>query len=120
MKKDEEVRVEVFFYGLFMDESLLREKGLNPAGRRPASVENFRLVIGERATLVPSAGGEAHGVLYSLTHGEVDALYTEDSVSAYRPEAVCAQLADGTIVPALCFNLPSPPAPGESNPAYAS
>ncbi|MDT5269344.1 MAG: hypothetical protein QOH49_1530 [Acidobacteriota bacterium] len=113
-------RIDVFFYGMFMDESLLREKGLSPEGRRPACVENFRLVIGERATLVPSAGGEAHGVLFSLTPGEVDALYSEESVSAYRPEAVCAQMADGTVVPALCFNLPAPPATEERNPLYAS
>ena len=90
MEKDEEGRVEVFFYGLFMDEAALRERGLRPSGRRAASVEDFRLVIGERATLVPCAGAEAHGVLFSLTPGEVDALYSEASVSAYRPEAVCA------------------------------
>lgn len=113
-------RIDVFFYGLFMDESLLREKGLSPEGRRAACVENFRLVIGERATLVPSAGGEAHGLLFSLTLGEVDELYSEDSVSAYRPEAVCAQLADGSVVPALCFNLPAPPDARERNPLYAS
>ena len=112
--------MEVFFYGLFMDESLLREKGLKPEGRRLASVENFRLVIGERATLAPCDGGEVHGLLFSLTRREVDALYTEASVSAYRPEAVCAQLCDGTYVPALCFNLPAPPAPAERNPQYAS
>ena len=116
----QEGRVEVFFYGLFMDEAVLREKGLSPEGRRAAWVENFRLVIGERATLVPREGGEAHGVLFSLTHGEVDALYSEESVSAYRPEAVCAQLADGSVVPALCFNLPAPPAAEEHNPLYAS
>ncbi len=120
LKEDEVGRVAVFFYGLFMDESLLREKGLCPEGRRPACVENFRLVIGGRATLMPSAGGEVHGVLFSLTHGEVDALYSEETVSAYRPEAVCAQLADGTVVSALCFNLPAPPAEEESNPLYAS
>jgi hypothetical protein len=120
MKEDEERRVAVFFYGLFMDESLLREKGLSPEGRGPARVENFRLLIGERATLAPQEGGEVHGVLFSLTRGEVDALYSEESVSAYRPEAVCAQLADGTAVPALCFNLPAPPAEGERNPLYAS
>ena len=113
-------RVDVFFYGLFMDEAVLREKGLSPLGRRVARVENFRLVIGARATLVPSAGGAAHGVLFSLTPGEVDALYSEESVSAYRPEAVCAQLADGSVVPALCFNLPAPPAAAERNPPYAS
>lgn len=118
---DETVRrIEVFFYGLFMDEALLREKGLSPQGRRRAYVEEFRLVIGERATLVPSAGGEVHGIIFSLKSSEVDALYSEDSVSAYRPEAVCAQTADGSIVPALCFNLPAPPAHSERNPRYAS
>ena len=120
MKRDEEGRVAVFFYGLFMDEGLLREKGLSPRGRRAARVENFRLVIGERATLVPDEGREAHGLLFSLKPAEVDALYSEPSVSAYRPEAVCAQLPDGTFVPALCFNLPAPPAPDERNPQYAS
>lgn len=120
MHEAREGKVEVFFYGLFMDEAVLREKGLSPAGRRAACVENFRLVIGARATLVPSAGGEVHGVLFSLTHGEVNALYSEASVSAYRPEAVGAQLADGSIVPALCFNLSAPPASGERNPQYAS
>lgn len=112
--------IDVFFYGLFMDEAVLREKGLSPERRRVACVENFRLLVGERATLVPREGCEAHGVLFSLTHEEVDALYTEDSVSAYRPEAVCAQLPDGALVPALCFNLPAPPAPAERNPNYAA
>jgi hypothetical protein len=120
MKGDEGERVEVFFYGLFMDEGLLREKGLSPLGRRLASVENFRLAVGERATLVPSAGAAAHGVLFSLTRAELDALYSEPSVSAYRPEAVCARLTDGTRVQALCFNLNAPPAQGEHNPSYAA
>ena len=87
---------------------------------RLARVENFRLVVGGRATLVPREGGEVYGVLFSLTPDEVDALYSEESVSAYRPEAVSAQAADGTVVPALCFNLPAPPAPGERNPQYAA
>lgn len=113
-------RIEVFFYGLFMDETLLREKGVSPEGRRRSRVENFRLVVGRRATLVPCEGGEVHGLVFSLTHAEVDALYSEASVGAYRPEAVCARLSDGTRVPALCFNLPAPPAQGEHDPLYAS
>jgi hypothetical protein len=113
-------RIDLFFYGLFMDDALLRGKGLNPLNRRTASVENFSLVIGERATLVPSAGGRAYGVLFSLTHNEVDALYNEASVSLYRPEAVAARLADASVIPALCFNLPVPPSPSESNPQYAA
>ena len=47
-------RVEVFFYGLFMDEELLRSKGIAPENRQLASVDNFRLIIGNRETLVPS------------------------------------------------------------------
>lgn len=113
-------RIDVFFYGLFMDDGLLREKGMNPLNRRKALVENFSLLIGARATLVPRAGQTVHGVLFSLTHAEVDALYAEASVSVYRPEAVSAQLTDGSIIPALCFNLPAPPAATERNPQYAA
>jgi hypothetical protein len=120
MTEAEVRRIDLFFYGLFMDEALLREKGLNPMNRRMASVENFSLVIGERATLVPHPDRTVHGVLFSLTHAEVDALYSESSVSAYRPEAVSAQLEDGRIIPALCFNLPVPPMTDERNPQYAS
>jgi hypothetical protein len=120
MTEAEARRIDLFFYGLFMDEALLREKGVNPANRRMAVVENFSLVIGERATLVPCAGAAVHGVLFSLTHAEVAALYSEASVSVYRPEAVAARLADGSGVPALCFNLPAPPSSDERNPQYAS
>jgi Gamma-glutamyl cyclotransferase, AIG2-like len=118
---DENVRrIDVFFYGLFMDDVLLREKGVNPVNRRIANVENFALVIGERATLVPYPGRTVYGVLFSLTHSEVDALYSEASVSIYRPEAMSAHLADGSVIPALCFNLPVAPSQEDRNPQYAS
>lgn len=113
-------RLDVFFYGLFMDETLLRAKGIEPQQRRLATLENFRLVIGERATLIPSAGQIVHGVIFSLTQAELDLLYAEASVSVYRPEAVNARVANGEILPALCFNLPAPPAATEGNPKYAA
>ena len=120
MTEELEGRLDVFFYGLFMDEALLRGRGLDPLDRRVASVENFRLAIGERATLLPCAGSDAYGVLFSLTREEVDALYSEDSVKAYRPEPVRARTAEGAVVHALCFNLPAPPEAEERNPQYAS
>ena len=113
-------RIDLFFYGLFMDDALLREKGMNPVNRRMAFVENFCLVIGARATLIPCPSRTVHGVLFSLTHAEVDTLYGEASVSMYRPEAVSAHLADGSVIPALCFNLPVPPSADERNPQYVS
>jgi gamma-glutamyl AIG2-like cyclotransferase len=112
--------VAVFFYGLFMDDALLRQKGVTPRDGRPASVDGFSLVIGARATLVPMAHRTVYGIVYSLTHAEIDALYSEASLTAYRPEAVLARVDDGSIVPALCFNLPSPPSPDERNADYAA
>jgi hypothetical protein len=120
MAEEHAGRVEVFFYGLFMDEALLRAKGLNPLNRRVASVEDFQLVIGERATLVRREGATVYGVVYTLTRGEVEALYSDESVSAYRPEVVTARLADGRDARVLCFNLPAPPSSEERNTLYAS
>lgn len=111
-------RVDVFFYGLFMDADLLREKGVRPENRRVASVTDFRLVIGNRATLTPSSGTTVYGVLFSLTHREIDLLYSDPSVSGYRPEAVLAVTNTETVA-ALCFNLPTPPSTHERNSAYA-
>jgi Gamma-glutamyl cyclotransferase, AIG2-like len=113
-------RVNVFFYGLFMDAELLRSKGVHPTNPRAACVPGFALRIGQRATLMPSAESSAYGVLMELSHAEVEKLYSEPSVSAYRPEAVMVQLADGSYIPALCFNLVVPPAPEEANSEYAA
>lgn len=103
-----------------MDTELLRTKGANPASVRKASVENFALRIGERATLTPSPKRRVHGVLMGLTHDEIDRLYSEASVSVYRPEAIIAILEDNSRVPALCYNIPTLPTPQHANPEYAS
>ena len=112
--------MDVFFYGLFMDEALLKEKGANPQNRRLAAVENFKLMIGKRATLVPASGETVHGLVFSLTQAEIDSLYADPSVSEYRPEPVVARLQNGEAIPALCFNLPEPPSSSERNPQYAA
>lgn len=112
--------VDAFFYGLFMDENLLRERGLHPSAVRQGHVRGFGLRIGNRATLVPSAEEQVYGIVMSLPMDELSALYAEPSVAAYRPEAVLVQLDDGPAVPALCYNLPTPPEPDERNPDYAA
>ena len=112
--------VSVFFYGLFMDAESLRAKGAEPTGVRAASVPGFALRIGRRATLVPAAGERAHGVVMDLTHDDIDRLYADPSVQAYRPEAVLVELVDGTRIPALCYNLVVPPGADEANPEYAA
>ena len=112
-------RIDVFFYGLFMDAALLRTKGVYPTDIRPASLKDFALRIGARATLVRKRGACAYGMLMELTYAEIGHLYSEKSVSAYRPEAVCAEAVDGSRVAALCFTLPEPDRK-EANPEYTS
>ena len=113
-------RLDVFFYGLFMDEQLLRAKGIHPADARIASVPGFVLRIGARATLVPAPGAEVHGVLMKLSHADLETLYGDASVQAYRPEAVLAMERNGAAVAALCYTLPDAPSPDEHNADYAS
>jgi Gamma-glutamyl cyclotransferase, AIG2-like len=113
-------RVDVFFYGLFMDAEALRAKGFDPVEARQASVKGMTLRLGDRATLVPDFGGSVHGMLMALSHDEIDRLYAEASVSAYRAEPVLACLTDGSGVPALCFNLPAPAQAHQANMEYAA
>src|SRR3970282_1994349 len=113
-------RIDAFFYGLFMDVEPLRENGVAPVNPRRAYVENFSLHIGQRATLVPSAGTRAYGMLFALTHAELDRLYAAPGLEEYRPEAVLAQCLDATVAPALCFNLRETPRQDERNPEYAA
>ena len=112
-------RIDVFFYGLFMDEALLHERGVRPGSMQAASVRGFQLRIGRRATLVRDEAGCAYGIVTSLTHGDLEELYSDPSLRDYRPEAVLADLPNGESVPALCFNLMAPPSPEERNSDYA-
>src|SRR6266581_93029 len=86
-------RVDVFFYGLFMDAELLRAKGIEPVSIRITCVPGFALRIGARATLTPAPDSRVYGVLMGLTHNEIELLYSEKSVSIYQPEAIIAELA---------------------------
>jgi hypothetical protein len=111
-------RIEVFFYGLFMDVELLRSKGMRPKRPRRATVRGYSLRIGRRATLVPDPQGRVHGLVVTLSHGEIDQLYSEEGVRSYRPEAVLCELDDAPWIPALCFNLVDVPSQSERNPEY--
>jgi len=112
-------QIDSFFYGLFMDAQVLRQAGTSPSNLRRAYVADFALRIGRRATLVPSPGARAYGMLISLTHAELDRLYGAPGLEDYRPEAVVAHTYEGETVPALCFNLIRAPEPHERNPEYA-
>jgi len=116
-----ERRIDAFFYGLFMDTAILKAGGVvEPENPRRAFVEDFELRIGQRATLVPRAGSRAYGMLFALTHAELDLLYAAPGLEPYRAEAILAQPFDGMVTPALCYNLRHPPPADEWNAEYAS
>jgi hypothetical protein len=110
----------VFFYGLFMDADLLRERGVSPTVLGPASVADMTLRIGNRAALVAQAGARAHGIVMNVPTDDLDALYADDSLKLYVPQHVRAEFYDGSPIDALCYNLPAAPAPDERNPDYAA
>ena len=114
-----ERRLDGFFYGLFMDVEILRGHGVQPVNASRAYVDDFALRIGNRATLVPSPGARAYGMLIGLTYSELDRLYSAPGLESYRPEAVLARRLDGSSVPALCYNLPEPPQESDRNASYA-
>jgi hypothetical protein len=110
--------VAVFFYGLFMDESLLASKGIVASGATAGYVDGYRLRIGRRATLVPEPGTRTYGVLMTIGCDQVRNLYSDESVADYVPESVSVTLASGAAKPAICYNLPPGKLDG-ANPAYA-
>ena len=112
---------KIFFYGLFMDRSLLTEKGLHPEIIGPAVLPDYRIHIGERATLLRSASSRAYGIVMELADQEARALYSEPSVREYTREPVQVELLDTSeAVEAYCYNLPRELGLAGANPAYAT
>lgn len=57
----------VFFYGLFMDRSLLIERGVHPRLSGPTVPRDYCIHIGERATLLGSGSSRAYGIVMEVT-----------------------------------------------------
>ena len=96
---------DIFFYGLFMDERVLRDKGVQPQTSRKAVVNGYRLRIGERAMLVPEPSSKVFGMVHALTEREINSLYAEPGLDMYRPETVAATFEDGSNSVVTTFNL---------------
>jgi hypothetical protein len=111
---------EIFFYGLFMDESVLRAKGVEPRLPRRAVVRDYQLRIGQRAMLCPQPSEKAFGVVYALTEFEIALLYGEPGLEMYRPESVIATFEDGSSTVVTTYNLQDTTGTDEPNLEYAA
>jgi len=107
-----------FFYGLYMDPDILKQKNVEPRNPRIGFAENYTLRIGQYATLLRQEGQQAHGILYSLTHDEIDTLYAKAGLDMYVAEAISVKLENGQAIACLCCNLLQPPKADESNADY--
>lgn len=115
---DEPILKSVFFYGLFMDEDLLKQKGLDPKDFRLVCVEGYGLRIGERATLEPSEGEQVFGSVMTLAEEELKPLYAEASVADYVPVRLTAADLEGNQMEVISYILPMNQVSGR-NPDYA-
>lgn len=97
---------KVFFYGLFMDEQLLKDKGLDPQNTQLASLLNYQLKIGARATLAEQNGAICHGSIMDLIDEELGSLYSGEGVQDYVPIDVNAIDVDGNEVKCQTYILP--------------
>lgn len=110
--------MNVFFYGLFMDEAVLAKKGITPSNAEVGYVDEYALRIGERATLVSSAGARSYGILMNISSDQANELYSDKSVADYVPESVIVELLGGSKAEAKCYNLPVDKVTG-ANKTYA-
>ena len=110
----------IFFYGLFMDVNLLEDMGFDPEVVGPAELQDYRICIGNKATLVADAGSCSYGMVMRLPEDQASALYAAPGVADYVPEEVdVVLLSTRDVLKAWCYNLPPDKVGGGVNTEYA-
>ena len=104
--RDHPARPWTFFYGSYLNLDVLREVGIEPGAWETAHLRGFDIRIAPRANLVSTATGLVYGIVATLTHAELDRLYThaKDVLGeVYLPEAVLVHTQSDVDRPALCY-----------------
>jgi cation transport regulator ChaC len=98
-----EREVWMFFYGSFINKQVLAESDIQLDDFDVARLHDFDIEIAPLATLVPSRGARAYGIVTSVPNTKVRALYEQDWVRHYYPEGVLVKTRDGREMAALCY-----------------
>ena len=110
-------KVWVFWYGSYINLSVLGEVGLMPDSFEVARLSGFDIQVAPRANLVRSDRYCVYGIVATATHEELARLYAHaESVlgERYLPEAVVVETRDGKWMPAMTYICPSmAPRPAE-------
>ena len=97
-------KVLTFFYGSFINRTVLANGGLVVDRITTAKLWGYHILIVTLATLVRSDRACVFGILCGATHMELQRLYGQDWLGAtYLPEAVVVETGDRQLVPALCY-----------------
>lgn len=75
-------------------------------------------MLGEKAMLLRSVGARAYGMLFRVTHKEMDTLYV--NLHEYRAEPFQACLENGDTVVAVSMVHIDPPIDSKQDPIYAA
>lgn len=106
-----EHRVDVFFYGSYMNVAVLKEAGIGQRSYSVGTVNGYALRIAPLANLVKHEHGVVYGILTQLAHDELQRLYQEHARKklggVYLPEAVWVRRIDGLAAAALCYISPN-------------
>ena len=99
----------VFFYGLFMNPEFIREQAYHPDDVRLSYVKNYRIWIGNKASMTPRNGHRVYGTLMTMSNTELNALYNQPGVLEYVPVEVDAHLLNEystNVIQAKTYILP--------------
>ncbi len=110
--------MEVFFYGLFMDVTILLKNGIKPSNPRKGYLNDYTLKIGNRASLIPCRNERSYGIVMTIDDDAIHKLYAKDSVADYIPEKVNIITSTGDSITATCYDLPAESLTG-TNESYA-
>ena len=113
--------VNVFFYGSYMNFTVLKEVAINRRVFEVGRINGYELTISPLANLRPKKDGVAYGILTQLVHSELDRLYQDHAKGKlggnYLPEAVIVDQQSRTYTAALCY-ISHDMVEGKADPAY--
>jgi len=106
-----EPKVQVFFYGSYINFDVLKEVDLIPDHFKVSQLSGYDINIAPRANIIKSDQHCVYGILTTATHNELQRLYIEHAKGIlgeiYLPEAVLVETLEGAWIPALCYIAPS-------------
>lgn len=90
-----------------MDPELLKDQGLNPEHPVKAKLTDYKLILADRATMVPTPDSVVWGMVMSLTNQELSHLYAAPSVRDYLAVDIVCLSEQNEKVAAKTYILPS-------------